>query len=503
MTNFNVEYGTVTGRVLAVGGDNADGGRAPNARANQCVEVVFKPTVKLVRDVTRGAVIHPLPVTARLDHEGYLTDDSGERGVSLMATTGVGVEPSEWAWEAHINLPAWKPVAFTLTPGQTVDLATLVDVEAQPNTVTKVDAVLADEVNAKMGAVDEKLAELNAREASLTALGARLEAKLTEEPPAPAGVDLDEIKNYIHRLAGGDYDIFKAKWETQVEPEGSEYKLVCRQGNSLMIESRSRTNGLIKIECVYNKNKEKIADGGIYDYTPYGDSGRLRLIKGINDYAPLPATIPHFEPLYVRISPLPEGFTSKDIEFDAQILKSEDMGNGYKRLELQLSVNPRYVGAHEVLWNRFETLKQVILDRDGYRIPIPVTSGLQIAELTEHDTSTATAVIYLDSSTSDIDNVCGLELTVTAKQTGEPIRSEYAGVVAEYDYNTNLKVTVPNAQALKDAFHAGKVGSLVTLSNRAPNIRIVGVDVEDETTAAVTLETYGQMYQGDEVDFDV
>lgn len=170
MTDLQVPYGVVTGRIVNVTADNTDENRAPNTASAHSVEVVFKPSVKIVRNLA-DAVIYPVqPITARINENGFLTDDSGEPGVSLMATIGTGFEPSEWVWECKAGLAGWKPLSFTLAAGQTVDLVSLVDVGAQPNTVTVVDSVLADRVNAE-------LAELKQLKERLTAVA---------DTPAPA-----------------------------------------------------------------------------------------------------------------------------------------------------------------------------------------------------------------------------------------------------------------------------------------------------------------------------
>lgn len=168
--NLNIPYGVVTGRIVNVTADNTDENRAPNTASAHGVEVVFKPSVKIVRNLA-DAVIYPVqPITARINENGFLTDDSGEPGVSLMATTGTDMEPSEWVWECKAGLAGWKPVVFTLAAGQTVDLVSLVDVGAQPNTVTVVDSVLADRVGVE-------LAELKQLKERLTAVA---------DTPAPA-----------------------------------------------------------------------------------------------------------------------------------------------------------------------------------------------------------------------------------------------------------------------------------------------------------------------------
>lgn len=95
----DLTYGKVTGRILALIGDTADGGSTPDTPAVTGT-VTFTPLVDgpLRSTIDRaGALVTPRPVSCSVDADGDLSM-SGTKGVDLLATDSPAISPTGWRY---------------------------------------------------------------------------------------------------------------------------------------------------------------------------------------------------------------------------------------------------------------------------------------------------------------------------------------------------------------------------------------------------------------------
>ena len=100
----DVSYGKITGRfVRAVGDTTADTDTFPDSTPSAGT-VTFTPSVTYVLDAANQQVISPEKITCTLDAEGYITDETGARGVYLIATDSPGLNPSGFTYKVVVTL---------------------------------------------------------------------------------------------------------------------------------------------------------------------------------------------------------------------------------------------------------------------------------------------------------------------------------------------------------------------------------------------------------------
>jgi len=133
----NVDYGTVVGQFLLAYADSNDVDLFPDGQpAKGSIFFTPSPSKLLNASSTPNPVtVVPQTVEVQLDNEGYIEGYSGERGVRLVATDDVDLNPLNWTWSVEFRLTDQQDVpvpiasfSFSLPAGQTVDLTTLTPV---------------------------------------------------------------------------------------------------------------------------------------------------------------------------------------------------------------------------------------------------------------------------------------------------------------------------------------------------------------------------------------
>jgi hypothetical protein len=144
----NVSFGTVTGAFLrAVADSPTDSDRDPEGLPVADLSVRFTASISpaIVRDTSATPPVTILidPITAVVDSSGILVGPDGQPGVRLVASTDPDIQPTGWTWTVGISSPTFPSLSFsfTLDAGQTIDLASVVQVPSNPGTT--LDAWLA------------------------------------------------------------------------------------------------------------------------------------------------------------------------------------------------------------------------------------------------------------------------------------------------------------------------------------------------------------------------
>ena len=129
-----MQFGTVTGRILATIADRPSDGNVEPDVVPVSGTVRFTPSVNAAISSSEGAIVLPTPIDAYLDDQGYLSLN-GVRGVSLVATDSPDLNPTGFTYTvSFIDLKfdkfalAYKSFSMALPAGSTVDLATVTPV---------------------------------------------------------------------------------------------------------------------------------------------------------------------------------------------------------------------------------------------------------------------------------------------------------------------------------------------------------------------------------------
>jgi hypothetical protein len=126
----NVNFGTVTGRFL----------RGAAGDAANDLKITFTPSLNppVARDATSTppTIFAITPVNATVGSDGVLLGPDGQAGVSLISTTDPDFEPHGWTWGVKFTSPTFPAVSFSfvLDPGQSIDLASVIQVPTNPGT---------------------------------------------------------------------------------------------------------------------------------------------------------------------------------------------------------------------------------------------------------------------------------------------------------------------------------------------------------------------------------
>lgn len=135
----NVSFGTVTGRFLTATADApADADRDPEGSPATDLSIRFAPNITpaVVRDAssTPPTIFALAEIPATVNPSGDLIGPDGQPGIRLVATTGTTIDPSGWTWKVTLSSTTFPALSFSfaLDPGQTIDLATVVQVPASP-----------------------------------------------------------------------------------------------------------------------------------------------------------------------------------------------------------------------------------------------------------------------------------------------------------------------------------------------------------------------------------
>ncbi|MBF4613281.1 hypothetical protein [Curtobacterium sp. VKM Ac-1376] len=129
-----MQYGTVTGRLLAAVADSVVDADFNPDEVPLSGRVVFTPSATALKVVAAGATILPVPIKCDLDSEGYLTLN-GKRGVNLIATDTTETNPTGFTYRVSFEslTYAGTPVSYgsfsiAVPAGQTIDLAVVAPV---------------------------------------------------------------------------------------------------------------------------------------------------------------------------------------------------------------------------------------------------------------------------------------------------------------------------------------------------------------------------------------
>jgi hypothetical protein len=135
----NVSFGTVVGTfLLAIADSPDDTDRDPEGVPASDLKIRFTPD--LSKPVARDRSASPPTYFALQDvictvgSDGALRGPDGAPGVRLVASMNPSLEPSEWTWQVILSGAGFGTVnfSFPLNAGETVDLATVLQVPASP-----------------------------------------------------------------------------------------------------------------------------------------------------------------------------------------------------------------------------------------------------------------------------------------------------------------------------------------------------------------------------------
>lgn len=211
----NVSFGTVIGRFLVATADSpADPDRDPEGIGATDLAITFSAgiTPKIARDISASPPVTfaLADVSATVGADGTLLGPDGAPGVRLVASTNPNLDPSPWAWAVKIGSATFPTLtfSFTLDPGATVDLATVLQVPATPSqTLAQWLQAVSDAQAARDAAIAAATTATNAATAAQTAAAtaaANVQAALsTVVGNAPSALDtLAEIDAQIQADEG-------------------------------------------------------------------------------------------------------------------------------------------------------------------------------------------------------------------------------------------------------------------------------------------------------------
>lgn len=133
----NVNYGTVTGRLVAAVADTTTDVNALPDMLPISGTVTFTPklTSGFAKNITQLLTIVPLPITCPLEAStGFLLDPTGARGVTMVATDDVDLQPVNWTYTVSFDVRqgttaiALPSFSMALAAGTTIDLSAIVPV---------------------------------------------------------------------------------------------------------------------------------------------------------------------------------------------------------------------------------------------------------------------------------------------------------------------------------------------------------------------------------------
>lgn len=196
-------YFTVTGRYLRRIVDGPDEDRLPDVVPSEGT-FKFEPSVASFKDLSIPATFENVAQTGSLDSAGFIVDEQGRQGVTLMSGNSPHISPQGWTWKVTSQINGKQGPTFSLpaniAPGEVVDL-TIVSPAATGNAGTIIIVSEASRVAAE-AARDQALAAVNGLSEGLEAA---IEAYLIENPPEAGGaVDSVNGKDGIIVLTATD-----------------------------------------------------------------------------------------------------------------------------------------------------------------------------------------------------------------------------------------------------------------------------------------------------------
>lgn len=167
----NVEYATVRARFLRAVLDTDDAGTDPDGVPINDLQILFTPSlnppVVKVPLASPPATIQIMPIAVVTDADGYLSNPAdGAKFVKLIASNGAQIDPFGWSYTVTITGGTFPTQNFSivLSPGQDVDLTTIIPVPTNPGTTLPAWIAAVNETQASMA---------RAETAATTAVAAR------------------------------------------------------------------------------------------------------------------------------------------------------------------------------------------------------------------------------------------------------------------------------------------------------------------------------------------
>lgn len=172
----DVPYGTVTGRLLYADPDSTDREEAPDAYTVSDLRIRFEPTVSMVR--ADGIVFIPRPFEIGVDAQGYIQGHDDDRSLTILATSGQGIEPNGWGWTVIVNHPGWIPFTISVPKGGKVDLASSVPIDRQGGVIKVVETETVTGVKTALARATELMAQIGSLETQVRASTAKVDESL-------------------------------------------------------------------------------------------------------------------------------------------------------------------------------------------------------------------------------------------------------------------------------------------------------------------------------------
>lgn len=137
---MTMEYGTITGRLVAAVADTPDDPDVNPDIIPITGTVTFTPSVKAILVASEAITVVPAPITAVLDANGYVSLN-GVQSVTVLATTSTYYNPNGWTYKVSFdNLAAnGRRVTFDsynieVPVGATIDLSSVTPISSSTGT---------------------------------------------------------------------------------------------------------------------------------------------------------------------------------------------------------------------------------------------------------------------------------------------------------------------------------------------------------------------------------
>jgi hypothetical protein len=137
---MTMEYGTITGRLVAAVADTPDDPDVNPDIVPITGTVTFTPSVKAILVASESVTVVPAPIVASLDANGYVSLN-GVQSVTVLATNSTYYNPNGWTYRVSFdNLAAngrrvtFDPYNIEVPVGATVDLSSVTPVTGSTGT---------------------------------------------------------------------------------------------------------------------------------------------------------------------------------------------------------------------------------------------------------------------------------------------------------------------------------------------------------------------------------
>jgi hypothetical protein len=137
---MTMEYGTITGRLVAAVADTPDDPDVNPDIVPITGTVTFTPSVKAILVASESVTVVPVPIVASLDANGYVSLN-GVQSVTVLATNSTYYNPNGWTYRVSFdNLAAngrrvtFDPYNIEVPVGSTIDLSSVTPVTGSTGT---------------------------------------------------------------------------------------------------------------------------------------------------------------------------------------------------------------------------------------------------------------------------------------------------------------------------------------------------------------------------------